>query len=107
MVMVQTFPRHHQKFGVFVTYSIHVIVLSSIISLFYVAPPHPIDKMIVNNTHSVINLRQEISSHLLLASAVSWDHDVSKISSDMSLAPPIVVYAGLLQVVLAWHSSLL
>jgi hypothetical protein len=71
------------------------------------APPHPINELIVNNTHSLVDLRQDISSYLLQESTASWDHDVLNISSDMSLASPILVHASLLQVVLAWHASLL
>jgi hypothetical protein len=56
----------------------------------------------------MVNLRQDISSHLLQeVSTVSWDHGVLKISSEMSLSPPIVVHASLLQVVLAWCKRLL
>ncbi len=104
---VQTFPQHHQKFVVFVAYSTHIIVLSFIMSLLNVAPPHPINEMIINNTHSLVDLQQDISSYLLQESTASWDHGVLNISSDMSLAPPIVVHASLVQVVLAWHASLL
>ena len=104
---VHTFPRHRQKFGVFVTYSTHVIVLIFVRSLLSVTPPHPINELIVNDKNSMVNLRQDISSHLLQeVSTVSWDHGVLKISSEMSLAPPIVVHASLLQVVLAWCKRL-
>jgi hypothetical protein len=92
---------------VFVTYSTHVIVLTFVISLLSVTPPHPINELIVNDKNSMVNLRQDISSHLLQeVSTVSWDHGVLKISSEMSLATPIVVHAGLLQVVLAWCKRL-
>jgi hypothetical protein len=100
--MVQTFPQHYQKFGVFVTYSTHVIVLSFVLSLLSVASPHPINKLIKNNMHSMVDLRRDISSHLLEESTVSWDQGVLEIRSDMSLAPPIVVHASLLQIILAW-----
>ncbi len=104
---VHTFPRHRQKFVVFVTYSTHVIVLIFVRSLLSVTPPHPINELIVNDKNSMVNLRQDISRHLLQeVSTVSWDHGVSKISSEMSLAPPIVVHASLLQVVLAWCKCL-
>ena len=45
--MVHTFPQHRQKFGVFVTYSTHVIVLIFVRSLLSVTPPHPINELIV------------------------------------------------------------
>jgi hypothetical protein len=48
-----------------VTYSTHVIVLTFVISLLSVAPPHPINELIVNDKNSMVNLRQDISSHLL------------------------------------------
>jgi hypothetical protein len=50
----------------------------------------------------MVDLRRDISSHLLEESTVSWDQGVSKIRSDMSLAPPIVVHASLLRIILAW-----
>ncbi len=80
---VHIFPRHRQKFGVFVTYSTHVIVLTFVISLLSVMPPHPINELILNDKNSTVNQRQDISSHLLQeVSTVSWDHGVSKISSE-------------------------
>jgi hypothetical protein len=91
-----------------VTYSTHVIVLIFVRSLLSVMPPHPINELIINDKNSMVNLRQDISRHLLQeVSMVSWDHCVLKISSEMSLAPPIVVHASLLQVVLAWCKRLL
>ncbi len=90
------------------TYSTHVIVLIFVRSLLSVMPPHPINDLIVNDKNSMVNLRQDISRHLLQeVSMVSWDHGVSKISSEMSLASSIVVHASLLQVVLAWCKRLL
>jgi hypothetical protein len=92
---------------VFVTYSTHVIVLIFVRSLLSVTPPHTINELIVNDKNSMVNLCQDISSHLLQeVSTVSWDHGVLKISSEMSLAPSIVVHASLLQVVLAWCKRL-
>jgi hypothetical protein len=103
---IHKFPRHHRKFGVFVTYSTQVIVLAYITGLLNVAPPHPIDGMILNNKNPVVDLQQNIS-HYLLPETINWDKGVLAISSGMSFALPIVVHASLLTIILAWNAHIL
>jgi hypothetical protein len=86
-----------------VTYSTHVIVLFLLYSLLAVNPPHPLDELIQHKRRAVINLRRDVSSNLQEKLMVDWQRDVSGcLHSNISFAPPIVVHAELLKIVLRW-----
>jgi hypothetical protein len=105
---IHKFSQHHCCFGGMVTYPTHVIVLSLSLSLLSVAPPHPIEELIQNKRHSVVDLHHDISSHHHEKLTANWEQCVSShLSSDMCRAPPIVVHAYLLSVVLHWCKPLL
>jgi hypothetical protein len=46
-------------------------------------------------------------SRYLLPKTINWDKGVSAISLGMSFAPPIVVHASLLTIILAWNARIL
>ena len=94
---IHTFPRHHRKFGVFVTYPLHALFLAYVTSHRYEVPPHPIDDMTILNSPSVVDLQQSIS-HYLLPDAVNKGADIA-----VSFAPPFFGHAVLLWILLSWN----
>jgi hypothetical protein len=97
---IHIFPCHHRKFGVFVTYPLHALVLAYVTctSQRTEVIPHPIDDMAIINIRSEINLRQSLSPYLL-PYTINMETEIT-----MSCAPSLLVHAVLLPILLVWNA---
>ncbi len=87
---VHEFPRHHKRFGVMVTYSIHVILLFFFFSLLAVDLPHPLDELIQGTRRLAVNLWREVSDYLHKKIPVNWQCIVSQVTSVLMSARPLL-----------------